>query len=79
MRSTELAAKVGVSVAALDGMLAVLVAKGILAGTELDSFADFVACSGTSCGTTCVGLDACPFVVDVPKTYSFAIQSVGSS
>jgi hypothetical protein len=60
-------------------MLVVLVSKGKLAATELDSFAEVVACSGTACGTTCVGLDACPFVVDVPKTYSFVIQAVGSS
>lgn len=66
----SLARRTGVATAAIDGMLATLRSQGRLvegpeAGVELGS----AACGG--CATTCVGLDACPFVVTVPRSLSF--------
>ncbi len=76
IRSTNLALKVGVSEAALDGMISVLVAKGKLAGSEPQSIEETVACSGVACGTSCVGLEKCPFIADVPETYALVINPV---
>lgn len=76
IRSTELAAKIGVSESALDGMISVLVAKGKLAGSSTAATEDVIACSGIACGTSCVGLERCPFIADVPETYSPVIGSV---
>lgn len=74
IRSTDLAARVGVSESALSGMVLVLIAKGKLAGSETESFEDVVACSGLACGTSCVGLDECPFIADVPDTIALVIS-----
>lgn len=76
IRSTQLALKVGVSESALEGMISVLVAKGKLVGNDATPIEDMVACSGVACGTTCVGLDRCPFIADVPETYALVIESV---
>ena len=78
IRSSDLAARVGVSESALSGMVSVLVSKGKLAADEPESFEDMVACSGLACGTSCVGLDECPFIVDVPNTIALVIASSGS-
>jgi len=78
IRSSDLATRVGVSESALSGMVSVLVAKGKLAGTEPRSHEDVVACSGLACGRTCVGLDECPFVVDLPETVSLVITPSGA-
>ena len=77
--STELAAKVEVTDAALEGMISVLVAKGRLAGAESEPSEEIVACSGTACGTTCVGLDECPFIVEVPSSFALVIESVDAN
>ncbi len=77
--STELAARVEVTDAVLAGMLSVLVAKGRLTGTEAETIDEAVWCSGAACGSTCVGLDECPFIVDVPDSYALVIESVDVS
>ncbi|MEN8040110.1 MAG: FeoC-like transcriptional regulator [Actinomycetota bacterium] len=74
IRSNDLATKVGVSETALDGMISVLVAKGKLAGSDPEPIEETVACSGIACGTSCVGLEKCPFIADVPETYALVIQ-----
>ncbi len=76
IRSTELASRIGVSEAALDGMVSVLVSKGKLTGSGSVPVEETVACSGVACGSTCVGLDACPFIADVPETYALVIDPV---
>ncbi len=73
IRSTELARRIGVSEPALEGMINVLTDKGILAASTDTTAGEQVACSGIACATTCVGLDACPFIADVPATHSLVI------
>jgi len=78
IRSNELASKLGVSEPTLGGMISVLVGKGKLAGSATVPIKDVVACSGVACGTSCVGLEKCAFIVDVPETYALVIESVGN-
>lgn len=75
MRSTELASIIGVSEPALDGMISVLAAKGVLTTPDDHAGGDSIACSGVACATTCVGLDECPFIANIPTTYSLVIES----
>ncbi len=74
--SSEVAAKVGVTNEVLAGMISVLVAKGKLMGAEPQSIDEVFACSGGACGSTCVGLEECPFIVDVPDSYALMVGSV---
>ena len=76
--SLELAGRVGVTVEALDGMITVLVAKGKLAGSDggTGPIEEVVACAGTVCGTSCVGLDKCAFIVDIPESFSLVVEPV---
>ena len=76
IRSSDLARRIGVSESALDGMISVLAAKGVLRAPSDSLDGKAIACSGVACGTTCVGLAACPFVANVPDTYSLVIESV---
>jgi len=78
IRSNELASKLGVSEPALEGMISVLVGKGKLAGSESAPIEDVVACSGIACGTSCVGLEKCPFIANVPESYALVIGSTSS-
>jgi len=73
IRSTDLASRIGVSASALDGMIVVLTGKGVLASPADAATGETVACSGSACGKSCVGLEACPFIADVPTTYSLVI------
>ena len=73
--NTELARRLDVSPSALDGMMFVLVSAGRLVGDDGGFEGDFLACSGTACGTTCVGIDECAFIVATPRTHHLAIQS----
>lgn len=70
--STDLARRLDTSAAALSGMLSVLESMGKLTGDGSPS-PEIVACSGAACGTTCVGLDACPFIAAVPTTHRLVI------
>ena len=75
IRSTDLARRIGVSEQALDGMIGVLTAKGVLSALSGSTEGEAVACSGAACGTTCVGLDNCPFIANVPDTYTLAVDT----
>ena len=75
IRSSDLALRMGISEGTLDGMVSVLVAKGKLVGSEPVPVEDVVACSGVACGTSCVGLEMCPFIADVPDIYTLVIES----
>lgn len=75
IRSSELASRIGVSGSVLDGMIDVLVAKGKLEGSAGTVDEELVACSATACGASCVGLDKCPFIVDVPDMFSLVIEA----
>ena len=75
IKSSELASRIGVSDSALDGMLGVLVAQGKLEGSAETVDKGLVACSGTACGASCVGLDECPFTVDIPEVFSLVVES----
>ena len=63
IRLEALARRIGVQASALPGMLGTLERKGVLTmpGTGSD---DGFACSA-ACGSSCAGLDACPFIADV--------------
>ncbi len=74
IRSTDLAGRIGVSPSALDGMIDVLTAKGVLAAPTNAGEGEAVACSGVACGSTCVGLDDCPFIVAVPESYTLVVE-----
>ncbi|MEA2010768.1 MAG: hypothetical protein U9N78_08690 [Actinomycetota bacterium] len=74
IRSTDLARRIGVSEPALDGMIDVLTAKGVMNAPSDATDGEAIACSGVACGTTCVGLDACPFIASVPDTYTLILQ-----
>ena len=75
IRSSDLALRMGISEETLDGMVSVLVVKRKLVGREPAPVEDVVACSGVACGTSCVGLELCPFIADVPDTYTLVIES----
>lgn len=62
--SADLARRLDVSEPTLDGMVSVLVDTGRLAGDQ--PHGDTFACSGLACGSKCVGLDDCAFIVSVP-------------
>ena len=75
IRSSDLAHRIGVSEPALNGMIDVLAAKGVLSAPSDSPGGEAIACSGVACGTTCVGLDACPFIASVPDTYTLVVGS----
>ena len=72
--TSDLARRLEVSESALDGMMAVLIATGQLSGDEPQG--DTYACSGVACGTTCVGLEDCAFIVSVPTTVALVVEPV---
>ena len=72
--STDLARRLNTSASALSGMLTVLESMGRLTGDGSRS-PETLACSGAACGTTCVGLDACPFIAAVPTTHGLVIAA----
>ena len=76
IRASDLARRLDVSESALDGMVSVLVTNGRLSGSEVESGDEMVACSGIACGTSCVGLDDCAFIVSVPQTHHLVIEPV---
>lgn len=74
IRSSDLAHRIGVSESALDGMIGVLAAKGVLTSPSDPMQGEAIACSGVACGSNCVGLEACPFVARVPDTYTLVVE-----
>ena len=73
IRTSDLARRIGVSEPALEGMIGVLTAKGVLSASSDSMQGETIACSGAACATTCVGLDACPFIANVPDTYTLIV------
>ena len=73
--SADLADRVGVSESALAGMIDVLVAKGRLLAAESAGAGESVACSGSACGSSCVGLEQCAFIANVPRSYILVVDS----
>ena len=72
--TAELGRRLDVSPSALDGMISVLVRRGKLVGDEAGADGAVVACSGTACGASCVGLEDCVFVASVPTAHRLVIQ-----
>ena len=75
IRSADLAERVGVSESALSGMIDVLVSKGRLSPAGALGDGEAVACSGGACGSSCVGLDQCAFMANVPATYTLIVDA----
>ena len=75
IRSSDLADRVGVSESALSGMIDVLVAKRRLSPAENPGAGESVACSGSACGSSCVGLDQCAFIANVPASYTLIVDA----
>ena len=77
IRLADLAERVGVSESALFGMIDVLVSKGRLSPAAAFGDGEAVACSGGVCGSSCVGLDQCAFIANVPSTYTLVVDNLG--
>lgn len=62
----ELSRRLDVERSALEPMLDLLERKRLLTGwTNADQY---VACHGGACGSSCTGVDGCPFVLGAPRT-----------
>ena len=68
VRSTDLAARLRTSQAALAGMVAVLVVEGKLTGG-----AEELTDEGAACGASCVGFNDCPFIAEMTEIYALVI------
>jgi predicted transcriptional regulator len=64
IRPRDLAERLGVDQAALDGMLRTLEQKGLVVARKTGGEA--VVCA-SGCRTACGGLASCPFIADVPE------------
>ena len=73
--TAELGRRLAVSPSALEGMVSVLARQGKLVRDASVADGDVLACSGSLCGATCVGLDDCAFIASVPTTHRLVIQS----
>jgi hypothetical protein len=65
----ELSRRTGVEPGALDGMLRWWERRGRIEAAETTLP---VSCSGTVCRDACTGLDACPYIARLPRTYSLS-------
>lgn len=68
----ELAGKLGVERSALAGMIEFWIRKGRLRINTWDLEAVCGACSGAACGGSYPGPQGCPFVMNMPRTFSLA-------
>ncbi|MDX9863730.1 MAG: FeoC-like transcriptional regulator [Anaerolineaceae bacterium] len=69
----ELAKKLGVERSALEGMIACLVQTGKLRDDdEKAETEETVICSTGGC-TGCPGVEGCPFVMNMPRSYSLRV------
>jgi hypothetical protein len=68
-----LAHKLGVERSALEGMIQFWVRKGRLQDDQAAAAA-LQVCDGGSCGPSCAGAQGCPFIVNLPRTYSVPSQ-----
>lgn len=70
-----LARKLGVERSALEGMIQFWVRKGRLQDDDQAAAAALQVCASGSCGPGCVGAQGCPFIVNLPRTYSVPSQA----
>jgi hypothetical protein len=70
-----LAHKLGVERSALEGMIQFWVRKGRLQDDDQAAAAALQMCNGSSCGPSCAGAQGCPFIVNLPRTYSVPSQT----
>lgn len=66
----ELSRKLGVEQSALEGMIQVWVRKGRLRDDSQTAEIPLSSCASHGCGHTCPGPQHCPFVLQLPKTYT---------
>ena len=66
VRLEEIAARLNLEPAALEGMIAFWVSKGRLAPASVDG--DTVACT-TACAGACPAAEQCPFVAKLPRMW----------
>jgi hypothetical protein len=67
MSLPALSHKLGIERGALEGMLMYWVRKGRL---KEDNTQASVVCKSGSCGSSCTGIENCPFIAQMPKSYS---------
>lgn len=72
LRLRHLAGLVGVEESALSGMLDLLVRKGHLSASEIESSPTTAIRPGTACWKACPGPADCAFVAEVPACYGSA-------
>ena len=72
----DISRKLSIERSALDGMIQFWVRKGRLRDDDADLAAMTRTCSLPSCDSSCIGIGVCPFVVKVPKTYSFLLGDI---
>ena len=71
----ELSHKLDIDRSALDGMIQFWVQKGRLID---DDATEAKTCpTSASCSTSCSGASACPFMMEMPKTYSIRENRAG--
>ena len=75
---TALGNKLDIERGALEGMLAHWVRKGKLRDDDAEETSVCHTGGVGSCGSTCAGADACPFVAKMPKTYSLPHNKRGA-
>ena len=68
----ELSRRVGVQPSALEGMIDYLVRQGKLKDDAASPAEVGPPCAAAGCGGSCPGLRHCPFVAQMPRTFSLA-------
>jgi len=66
----ELSHKLNTDRSALNGMIQFWVRKGRLVDDDTEEVASCSSDVHGSCGSSCPGADSCPFVMEMPKSYS---------
>jgi len=71
----ELSRKLDIDSGALEGMLTYWAQKGHLRDGDAELASASIECFSGSCGDSCSGMAACPFIAKMPKTYVIPVQS----
>ena len=66
----SLSRKLGIERTALDGMIRFWVQKGRLKDEACHGGDSSMHCDTMGCRSSCSGMDECPFVLKMPRTYS---------
>lgn len=73
----DVSKQLGIDPGVLDGMLDYWVRKGRLVVDNRSAASCHTACLDAGCGCgSCSGVDGCPFIARLPKTYSIAAKSI---